>query len=81
MGIGLTRRELWRRVRSRRRRLLRQLRILEWAWEFSVEAAVACRRRDGFGKEARSVLGIWVEADPPPGVFAQECEFKGVGLA
>ena len=41
-----------------------------------MEAAVACRRRDGFGKEARSVLGIWVEADPPPPV----CLRKSVNL-
>src|SRR5580704_11927179 len=60
--------------------------------EFSVEAAVACRRRDGICKQTSSILGIGESGTPPPRMFLrmnvkrnglrvrmrQECESRGV---
>src|SRR5579862_2272601 len=60
--------------------------------EFSVEAAGACRRRDGSCKQTGSILGICMRGGPSPRMFlrmnvkrnglrvriCQECESRGV---
>src|SRR5579871_4925077 len=46
------------------------------------EAGVACSRREGICKEDEFRFGNFSGSGTnPPGVFAQECEFKGVACA